>query len=389
MKAFELEHSQIVSIVGSLIADELNTRFRRNIDLLKKGALSQAARLRDSDFDLKDDEYAAAARRVSRYFGADPDLLVDRGSETIGDWAAALEITIRRQLTSFSFTPAGRDSETQACVHAADAVFADAAAVSNLLYGRRRLVSLVAPHSLMGFTLTVVSANLQQIPAIDGRALSPEELNKTLLFGDVVVATPSLWRYLLSQELKAPDNAMAVYFGEAMNATLAAELRKAGFGAHREIYGSTETGLIGWRDSPGESFRLFDSLSRSGDGLVRKQPSGDSATFLPMDIFAWESDRTFRLAGRRDGAVQIGAVNVFPDHIASVIQRHPEVTHCEIVSGKHQSGFDRLIAHIVLTNGAAPTETIARGIDSWCRLHLLPHERPRIYNFERERLTSS
>ena len=385
MKAFEFTSEQIVSIVGSLVADELNTRFRRNIDLLKKGSLSADARLRDSDFDLNDDEFFAAARRVARYFGAKEDMLDKVAADTVGDWAEALAAAIRRELTAFSFTPAGRDSETQACVHSADAIFADAAAVSNLLYGRRRLVSLVAPHSLMGFTLTIISANLQQIPSVDARTQSPEELNAALRFGDVVVATPSLWRYLLGQGLKAPDNAMAVYFGEAMNATLAAELRKAGFGAHREIYGSTETGLIGWRDSPGEAFRLFDSLQKSGEGLARRKPSGECTEFLPMDIFAWESERTFRLAGRRDGAVQIGALNVFPDHLAKGIARPPDVTQCEIVSGKHQNGFDRLIAHIILKNGTAPTESIARAIDSWCRLHLLPHERPRIYNFERER----
>src|SRR5690606_14313432 len=108
------------------------------------------------------------------------------------------------------------------------------------------------------------------------RKMTPDELNAALSFGDALIATPSLWRYILAQDIFAPDNAMAVSFGEPMTVELSAKIRKAGFGAQREIYGSTEHGLIGWRDSPSEPFALFDQWARRGEDLRRATPSGEA-----------------------------------------------------------------------------------------------------------------
>jgi acyl-coenzyme A synthetase/AMP-(fatty) acid ligase len=174
---------------------------------------------------------------------------------------------------------------------------------------------------------------------------------------------------------------MAVYFGEPMTPDLSAEMRKAGFGAQREIYGSTETGLIGWRDSPGEPFVLFEHWKRADDNLERKSPSGEAAVLAPMDNLIWQSDRRFKLAGRRDGAVQIGAVNVFPQRIAKKIEEHPAVKSCSIAVSKHAAGANRLIANIELAAAQAPSESMARSIDAWCRTNLRQQERPRVYNF--------
>jgi acyl-coenzyme A synthetase/AMP-(fatty) acid ligase len=100
-----------------------------------------------------------------------------------------------------------------------------------------------------------------------------------------------------------------------------------------------------------------------------------------MDLFAWDGDRRFRLGGRRDGAVQIGAVNVFPERIAQKIAEHPDISSCAVSVSRHAAGADRLVATIVLNSGGPPPETVARSIDVWCRARLRPHERPRVYNF--------
>ncbi|HPE32290.1 MAG TPA: hypothetical protein PLV61_13955, partial [Parvularculaceae bacterium] len=93
-------------------------------------------------------------------------------------------------------------------------------------------------------------------------------------------------------------------------------------------------------------------------------------------------ERSFKLAGRRDGAVQIGAVNVFPSRIAATIRGHRAVEDCKIRVARHAGGVARLVARIKLNPEIAPSELTARDIDSWCRTHLRPQERPRIYNFE-------
>ncbi|MBI1364375.1 MAG: hypothetical protein GC153_00265 [Alphaproteobacteria bacterium] len=382
MKAFEISEDQIARVIAGLIADELSWRFKRHTDFLTLASWTADAPIESGGIGLGAEERAACARRCARFFGIDAASLGAAPASRIADWAALISREIRRSLRSFSFTAAGRDSATESVSHAAADIFGDAAAAANILYGRRRLISLVAPHGLVAFEVTVLTPNLQHIPVIDARGMAPDALAKTLAFGDVVVATPTLWRYMIREGVTAPNNAMGVLFGEAMTPDLAAELRKAGFGTLRELYGSTETGLVGWRDSSTEPFMLFDHWRREGESLARRTPGGDTRLFTPMDALQWTSDTAFRLGARRDGAVQVGAVNVFPGRIAAVIKQHRAVDDCRVRVMRRDGGLNRLVARIVLNPEVAPTEQTARDIDAWCRRELRPEERPRIYNFE-------
>lgn len=383
MKAFTITEEQIALVIGGLVADELSWRFKRHVDFLTVASWSGATPIGAGGLGLADaGERAACEGRIGRFFGLGADALRESHSDVVADWARAAAQGVARRLVEFSFTAAGRDSESESSVHAADDVWADAAAVANLLYGRRRLVSFVSPHSLMGFVATTLTANLQGVPYLDARLIAPDALGARLAFGDVVVATPTLWRYLMREGVAAPDNAMAVSFGEPLAPELAADLRKAGFGALRELYGSTETGVVAWRDSPGEAFVLFDHWMRSPTGLVRRRASGVTQPVAAMDNVEWAGERLFKLGGRRDGAVQIGAVNVFPERIAASIGRHKAVDACAVEVMRQSGGVNRLVARIVLKRGFTVGEPIARELDLWCRAHLRPQERPRIYNFE-------
>lgn len=379
MRAFVLTHAQIASVSAALTADALGSEFGRHVDTLTAAGWSADTPLGEGGAELTPEEARRCFSGICRFFGVAAAGNAAGGAERFGDWVDFLKAAVDRKLAQFAFIAAGDGA--RAVSRAADVVYSDAAAAANLLYGRRRVISLVSPHSLIGFTLTILAPNLLQAPAVDARGMAPADLRKFLAFGDAVIATPSLWRYALAQGVVAPDNAMAVFFGEPMPAELSAEIRKAGFGAQREIYGSTEDGLIAWRDSPGDPFALFDQWRRDGDGLSRRLPSGEAAAISPMDLLLWEGERRFRLGGRRDGAVQIGAVNVFPAKISEKIGEHPDVKSCEISISKNAAGADRLVANIELKTGGPPSETTARAIDAWCRAKLRPCERPRLYAF--------
>jgi len=103
---------------------------------------------------------------------------------------------------------------------------------------------------------------------------------------------------------------------------------------------------------------------------------------LPMDKLEWSGDKRFLLAGRRDGAVQIGAVNIFPDKIASTLLGHQHVEQCAIEISEHNGGVNRVIANIKLHSEIPPTETIVRDINKFCRSNLRPQERPSIFHFK-------
>ncbi|MEX6633106.1 acyl-CoA synthetase family protein [Hyphococcus lacteus] len=382
MKSFAFKEEQISRVIGAASADELARRFNRHIDFLTIASWTQDTKLERGGMALTAAEKTACAERAATMFGFAPDFLKQEPADKISDWARSLSNALASKLVSFSFKPAARSNQDIAYQHRADAIFQDAAAAANVLYGRRRLLSFVAPHSLLGIELSILTPNLLGVESVDARGMTPDVLSKSLLFGDVLVATPTLWRYMMQEKLKAPDNTLAVSFGEPMTPELAVEMRKSGFGVLRELYGSTETGLIGWRDTPGEAFALFDHWRKAGDDLMRIMPDSTEELVEPMDILQWDGERSFALSGRRDGAVQIGAVNVFPDVVSNALRSHPHIKECEIVVGRRSDGASRLVAHIVLSEKVQPNERTARDIDTWCRANLRQQERPQIYNFE-------
>ncbi len=382
MKSFLISEEQIARVIGAAAADEVSRRFNRYFDFLTIASWRAETPFGESGIALSGEEIEACGKRAAEFFGLDRNFLKDRPAEKVADWAALISGAIAQKLGRFTFKSAARDEKSAAHTHNADEIFQDAAAAANILYGRRRLLSFVAPHSLLGFELTILTPNLQRIETIDARGMAPETLTKTLAYGDVLIATPTLWRYMMRENLAAPDNTMAVSFGEPMTQELAAEMRKAGFGVLRELYGSTETGLIGWRDAPEGPFVLFDHWRSDKDCLIRIFPGGKEDLIEAPDFLEWTSERSFRLAGRRDGAVQIGAVNVFPDDVASRLRDHPRIADCAISVGRRGDGVDRLIAHIVLKKEFQPDERTAREIDIWCRTTLRQQERPRIFHFE-------
>jgi len=383
MKSFSFTEDKITQILGSLIADELARRHVRYIETLVHSGWDANTKLGTGGIEATPEQQKDCAARAAEFFGLDEGLLSTTPDDTIGDWAARLAKLVSDELVSFTFYPATQSGEASSR-HTADDIFQDGAAVASLLAGRRRTISMVPTHSLLGLVSVLIAPNLQRVESLDARGLTPDELSDKLTFGDLVVATPTLWRYLATTLPEIPGNVVALSFGEALTMDLAQKLRQRGLGAIRELYGSTETGVVGWRDSQSEPFVLFDHWERDGDAIIRQRPDGRALRLIPMDEVEWDGKRSFRLAGRRDGAVQIGAVNVFPAQIGEVIAGHPGVRGCEVRLSRRSGALDRLIADITVAPGLDPDEDMAWAIDEWCRSKLRPAERPRIYRFRSE-----
>ncbi|MCQ8185189.1 hypothetical protein [Parvularcula maris] len=380
MKSFTFEQGTIVRILAALIADELARRHKRYTESLVHSGWGAETSLGVSGLALTPEQVKDCSARAAEFFGhGEVDLPTD-GSCTIGDWAGLVAEKALEKLTEFSFYPTTQTGEA-ATTHPADDMFQDGAAVASLLSGRKRTIAMVPPHSLLGLNSSVIAPNLQRIEVLDARRFTPDELSETLRFGDLVVATPTLWRYLAATLPEIPGNVVGLSFGEALTMDVAQKLRQRGIGAIRELYGSTETGVVGWRDSQSEPFVLLDHWSRDGEAIVRHRANGRTARLIPMDEIEWESDRSFRLGPRRDGAVQIGAVNVFPQQISEIIAGGPGVVSCEVRLSRRPGTLDRLIADVTLSPGLEIDQDLAWEIDEWCRERLRPAERPRIYHF--------
>lgn len=383
MRGFEIQEEQITALAAALTADELARNFSVFTDFVSQSEWTGDTILGSDGLDLTASQIAACAARCCRFFDLPEEAIESSPRDCFATWAQILHPLVRNSLGKFRFLPATQAGSAETRQYA-DEIFQDAQQVASLMHGRRRVVTMVSPHSLFGFVTTIAAPNLQHLPILDARPMHSDELAQQLAFGDLLVATPTLWRYLSETLSGFADNVVGISFGEALSAGLASDLRGKGLGAMRELYGSTETGIIAWRDSPADPFVLFDHWARDGRSIIRIRPAGNRRNMTAMDFMEWETGRSFHLGGRRDGAIQIGAVNVFPRTIARIIAGHENVKKCAVRVSQRAQVFDQLIAHIELEEGAIPGEEMAWEINRWCQKKLRPPERPRIYTFVEE-----
>ena len=114
---------------------------------------------------------------------------------------------------------------------------------------------------------------------------------------------------------------------------LAKALQAAGMGKLVQVYGSFETGGVGWRECAASPFQAFPFWRRVADAaavLERTLPGGACARYAIHDELEWTDADTFRPAGRIDEAVQVGGVNVFPARVAAGLRENPALPDASV-----------------------------------------------------------
>jgi 4-coumarate--CoA ligase (photoactive yellow protein activation family) len=147
-----------------------------------------------------------------------------------------------------------------------------------------------------------------------------------------------------------------------------------------QVYGSSETAGIAWRDAPAAAYELMAHWTRPDDRdheLLRLSGHTVPRTFALQDALNWHGPRHFKVAGRLDQAVQVGGINVFPSRVRDVLLQHPEVADAAVrLMAVHDS--TRLKAFVV-TKPDADTADLTRRLDTWLAPRLSAAERPRAF----------
>jgi 4-coumarate--CoA ligase (photoactive yellow protein activation family) len=154
-----------------------------------------------------------------------------------------------------------------------------------------------------------------------------------------------------------------------------------------QVYGSSETGGLGWRASHREDYRLLPHLAREGgraDGILRTLPDGRTEPLQAQDQLSWSGERTFAVGARADGAVQVGGVNVFPARVRAALLEHPGVLDCAVRLMRPDEGA-RLKAFIVRHPGdASPGPDFLAGLRAWIDARLAAPQRPKAFTLGAE-----
>lgn len=298
-----------------------------------------------------------------------------RALRTFPQWLAECRRAARGD--AVGFRSSGSSGEPRLIVHAFSALAQEVEALANLFAGAARIVALVPAHHIYGFLFTVLLPARLGVAVVDARA---QAFPRDLRDGDLVVAFPTFWRAAAEAGLPWPWGAQGVSSGAPCPPENGAALRALGLRRLVEIYGATDTGGIGWRDNPQQGYSLFPHWRRSGDDrIIKNFGAGDSACELP-DVVAWEGQSQLTPLYRRDGAVQVGGVNVYPHIVAAVLKSHPGVADAAVRLMRPQEG-ERLKAFIVPREPGASPEDLRGKLESWIADRLTAPQRPRAFSF--------
>ncbi|MGL4488291.1 MAG: 4-coumarate--CoA ligase [Rhizobiaceae bacterium] len=381
-----IEAATLRRVIVSLVADELAKFRAKSVPVHEAMSWSDDLSLSESGVGFDSLGLLNVASRANQFFhlhevGIEDYLLME---PTLGSWQAIIKKALSTSFTKLTFQTSGSTGTPKSCTQERHWLEKDASAVGAILQRPTRILSLVPPHHIYGFIYSALMPGILQIPVLDIRSSSPGVLVKDLREGDVIVATPHLWRYLLTSIKAFPSGVMGLTSTAPMPADLSKELRTAGLARLIEIYGSTETNGVGWRDDPASGFTIFDWWTRSDKAseLVRQNEDGTAATFELMDALKFDETGRFVPDGRVDHAIQIAGTNVFPGHIAQTLCTVDGVSACKIrpFSPSGDPANQRLKAFVVAAPGANVID-LEQSLRKFATDKLATAERPVSYTF--------
>lgn len=210
--------------------------------------------------------------------------------------------------------------------------------------------------------------------------------------GDLLIAFPDALSRLLEAGVLPCPGLTVVTSTAPCPADIASRVRNGG-SRLVEVYGSSETAGIGYRDSTREAYELLPYWQRDGEALRRpvseNVPDGKTTQVTPPDELEWTDERRFLPLRRRDGAVVVGGRNVFPNRVEAAIRDLPGVVDAAVRLYDAPDGA-RLKAFVVpaVEAGPASTKPDLEALESTIRSALSgvlrSAEQPAVYRFGAE-----
>ncbi|NEX18427.1 MAG: 4-coumarate--CoA ligase [Halochromatium sp.] len=309
--------------------------------------------------------------------GLDTELLQQR---RLGTWVDLILESRRRWDAAISFQTSGSTGQPKLCRHAMHQLEQEIRWFADQLCDRRRLLSSVPAHHIYGFLFSVMLPAVLQIPVLDLRRGLPSSALIQARPGDLILGHPAFFALALRGQPRLAADVTLLSSTAACPAALWQQLKAAGCARMIEIYGSTETAGIGTREAAEAPFRLLPFWSRVGDKIHQQQGDletrGVSEPVRIQDQLQWLDDQHFQVLGRRDNAVQIAGINVFPQRVERLLCSHPEVAEAAVRQASPEQG-GRLKAFVVPAIACTAPETLPQRLDTWLASQVSALERPR------------
>ena len=288
---------------------------------------------------------------------------------TAQDWCEAMKRARSGGANGFTFSTSGSTGKRQHIRHTEDSLMDEANSWAQIFQASalpvRRVITLVPCHHIYGFIWGVLVPKMLGVPVIEA---SHEALPK-LLAGDLLVGVPDQWQWLACSVPAVVGPVQGVTSTAPMpgsvhhKLTTAEGVMPARLSRLLQIYGSTQTGGIAWRDSPDTPYTLAPDHYRSADGGVELMlPGGAVVPMALQDEVRWTSTSQFELLRRTDSCVQVGGHNVSTDWVRGQLLAYPAVKDANVRLDT-AAALPRLKAFVVLESPA--DESQQAGLQEW------------------------
>ncbi|MEX2629559.1 MAG: acyl-CoA synthetase [Tistlia sp.] len=145
--------------------------------------------------------------------------------------------------------------------------------------------------------------------------------------------------------------------------------------AGEEVADGTEGTLAVRRPDPVMFLRYWNKPEATAEKFAGG-PEGDD-WLLTGDRGLRDAEGYFRFVGRDDDVITSGGYRIGPGEIEDCLLRHPAIALAAAVGIPDPVRTERIKAFVVLAEGYAPSESLAKEIQDWVRTRLAAHEYPR------------
>lgn len=277
------------------------------------------------------------------------------GEARFGDWVDRVAAAWRAGVGTVTLTTSGSTGRPKRCPHAASDLLTEAAHLATLFGDRRRVVTLVPAHHAYGLIFAALLPDALGVPHLDAAPLGAADLARSLAPGDLVVTFPERWRWLERSLPAWPEAVEGVVSTASCPPELVEALQERGLSGMTEVYGASETAGVATRRWPEGGYALMPHwrFAAPVDPEAPEIVHRSGRRLALADRIAPAEDGRFRLAGRRDGAVQVGGINVHPEVVAARLRACPGVREAAVRLMRPEEGT-RLKAFVVPEAGADP-----------------------------------
>jgi 4-coumarate--CoA ligase len=292
---------------------------------------------------------------LNLFFGLDEtgieDYLLVRRS--IGDWTELVDhhMSLVGSAARITFETSGSTGRPKRIRQTWEALDSEVGAiVADVLPGStvNRILSAVSLTHVYGFIWGALLPRKLRVEAIGLPVGLPGAMLREARPGDLILATPFSWDRSAQSNVRFPSGVTGVTSGGPTTTDTWRAGQASGLARMIEVYGSSETGGVGWRDDPDRPFSLMSDLEAQGAPLHGLERPGAGRLAI-QDHVDWVGTSAFHVRGRRDAVVQVAGTNVNLSELRALLEAEPGVVEAAV-----RLEGDRLKAFVARSDDAPP-----------------------------------